>query len=118
MILDIVCGMYLTSVYGCEVSKLNGETYYFCCIECKNEFDIDPSKYVKLFTTKIETTNKIIEWERDPVCGEMIKIQDANAMSVYKGIKYYFCCPICKREFDKNPLAYADKDEGFYDFNK
>jgi YHS domain-containing protein len=114
MIQDIVCGMYLTSVYGCEASNLNGITYYFCCVECKNEFDIDPQKYIDKLTINNQKKDKLIEWERDPVCGEIIKIQDANAMSVYRGTKYYFCCPICKREFDKNPLSYADREEGRY----
>jgi len=114
MIQDIVCGMYLTSVYECEASNLNGIIYYFCCVECKNEFDIDPGKYLNRYKSKNERGNKIIERERDPVCGEMIKIQDAKSMSVYRGTKYYFCCPICKKEFDKNPLSYADREEGRY----
>ena len=56
-----------------------------------------------------------IEWERDPVCGEVIKFDDAKGISIYKNAIYYFCCPICKKAFDKNPSAYADKEEGYCD---
>lgn len=108
---DPVCGMNLSSIYECEASKFNGVIYYFCCADCKKEFDADPYNYIKRLTSQNNTVNKIIEWERDPVCGEMIKIKDAKAMNIYKGTKYYFCCPICKKVFDKNPFEYADKEE-------
>ena len=29
--------------------------------------------------------------------------------SVYKGKTYYFCCPGCKPQFDKNPEKYISK---------
>ena len=61
-------------------------------------------------------SNKI-EYERDPVCGERINISKAKGISIYKNAKYYFCCPTCKKVFDNNPSAYADKEEGFYDPN-
>ena len=49
--------------------------------------------------------------ERDPVCGQVIKLTDMKESSVYKGSRYYFCCPICKKLFDENPVIYADKGE-------
>lgn len=113
MIQDIVCGMTLTSIYGCEVSKFKEIKYYFCCADCKKQFDAYPIKYINNPVTDNKTGKA--KWERDPVCGDMIKISDAKAMSICKGTRYYFCCPICKKEFDKNPSEYADKEEGYFD---
>ncbi len=49
--------------------------------------------------------------ERDPVCGQVIKLTEIKDSSVYKSSRYYFCCPICKKMFDEKPEAYADKEE-------
>jgi Cu+-exporting ATPase len=42
----------------------------------------------------------------DPVCKMTIEDKDAVGTSTYKGTTYYFCSPVCKEEFDKNPDAY------------
>jgi len=63
-------------------------------------------------------TNK--NWEqisRDPACGQMIDIKDAKGYSLFKNNKYYFCSATCKKIFDNKPSAYADKGEGYIDFN-
>jgi len=51
---------------------------------------------------------------KDPVCGMTIEEKDAVGTSTYKGITYYFCSPICKEDFDKNPEAFLKetRDEG------
>lgn len=49
--------------------------------------------------------------ERDPVCGHALRRTEIKESSVYKGSRYYFCCPICKKMFDENPFIYADKEE-------
>lgn len=114
---DIVCGMTLISTYNCEFSKYDGNIYYFCCRLCKEEFDENPLKFISELVKKNinNAVSKENRWERDPVCGDMVIINEAKAMSIFKGTKYYFCCPICKKEFDKNPSVYADKVEGDYD---
>lgn len=43
----------------------------------------------------------------DPVCKMTVdEKKAAGGMSEYKGQKYYFCAPGCKRAFDKNPGKY------------
>ncbi len=43
-----------------------------------------------------------------PVMGTAIAdVNKAAGKSVYKGKAYYFCCPGCKPEFDKNPEKYV-----------
>ncbi len=44
----------------------------------------------------------------DPVCKMVIEDKDAVGTSTYKGITYYFCSPICKEEFDKNPDVFIN----------
>jgi P-type Cu+ transporter len=33
-----------------------------------------------------------------------------KAFADYKGNRYFFCCPGCKPEFDKNPAKFAKSD--------
>ena len=39
----------------------------------------------------------------DPVCGMSVEIAGARHTSVYAGRIFYFCCPACKREFEREP---------------
>jgi xanthine dehydrogenase accessory factor len=47
----------------------------------------------------------------DPVCGMMVEIATARHHSVLDGQDYYFCCPACKRLFERNPQEYLVKNE-------
>src|SRR5439155_9610419 len=42
----------------------------------------------------------------DPVCGMEVEIASARHSSSFEGDSFYFCCPACKRLFDKNPQEY------------
>lgn len=46
----------------------------------------------------------------DPVCGMVVKEEDAREKYEYKGKTYYFCCSDCLDEFKKNPEKYLNKD--------
>ena len=46
---------------------------------------------------------------RCPVMGGVVKDTKTAPKSIYKGKTYYFCCPGCKPEFDKNPAKYVKK---------
>ena len=51
-----------------------------------------------------------IEVAIDPVC--KMKVDEKKApggVSDYKGQKYYFCAPGCKKAFDKEPEKYLAK---------
>lgn len=43
---DPVCGMEVTYESAQARSEYDGETYYFCSLDCKETFDRDPEKYV------------------------------------------------------------------------
>jgi len=40
---------------------------------------------------------------KDPICGMEVDEANARITSVYRGHKYYFCAPGCKRKFDSDP---------------
>ncbi|HEU5381920.1 MAG TPA: XdhC family protein [Ktedonobacteraceae bacterium] len=39
----------------------------------------------------------------DPVCGMTVEIAHTRHTSAYQGRTFYFCCPACKREFEREP---------------
>jgi xanthine dehydrogenase accessory factor len=47
----------------------------------------------------------------DPVCGMMVDIATARHRSTLDGQEFYFCCPACKRLFERNPEEYLVHDE-------
>lgn len=47
----------------------------------------------------------------DPVCGMMVEIASARHTSRYDGREFYFCCPACKRQFEREPQRYLVTNE-------
>ena len=52
---DPVCGMEVTYETAQARSEYNGQTYYFCSLGCKEDFDREPERYV---TQEQETRNR------------------------------------------------------------
>ncbi len=48
----------------------------------------------------------------DPVCGMVLDSETAQHTFEYQGITYYFCCPGCKRAFEREPERYLSGDGG------
>lgn len=44
---DPVCGMAVTYDTAQARSEYNGQTYYFCSLDCKEQFDKNPEQYVQ-----------------------------------------------------------------------
>jgi YHS domain-containing protein len=44
----------------------------------------------------------------DPICKMDVDEKSVKWVSGYKGKKYYFCAPGCKKKFDENPEKYTD----------
>ena len=47
----------------------------------------------------------------DPVCGMTVEIANARHHTTYDGQAFYFCCPACKRLFERNPQEYLVQNE-------
>src|SRR5436190_21750545 len=45
-IIDPVCGMAIESETAAAESSYDGDTFYFCSVECKQQFAAEPSRYV------------------------------------------------------------------------
>jgi YHS domain-containing protein len=43
---DPVCQMDVDPKSAAAQSKHQGQTYYFCAVECKVKFDSDPGRYL------------------------------------------------------------------------
>ncbi|GAG71824.1 unnamed protein product [marine sediment metagenome] len=46
---------------------------------------------------------------KDPVCKMEVNEKTAQYKSEYKGKKYFFCAPGCKKAFNENPEKYLEK---------
>ncbi len=46
----------------------------------------------------------------DLVCGMIVETANARHRSDYDGRDFYFCCPACKRLFERNPQEYLVKE--------
>jgi xanthine dehydrogenase accessory factor len=57
------------------------------------------------------TRNDNPETAIDPVCGMIVEIGTARHHSNLAGQEYYFCCPACKRLFERNPQEYLVQNE-------
>lgn len=44
---DPICGMTFDEEDAAATSEYEGETYYFCCEPCREQFEEDPEKYVQ-----------------------------------------------------------------------
>ncbi|HEX6481958.1 MAG TPA: XdhC family protein [Ktedonobacteraceae bacterium] len=52
-----------------------------------------------------------VETAIDPVCGMIVEIAGARHHSTWEDRDFYFCCPACKRLFERNPQEYLVQDE-------
>jgi Cu+-exporting ATPase len=43
---DPVCGMDVETAKAAGQSEHKGHTYYFCGVNCKEKFDLNPEQYV------------------------------------------------------------------------
>ena len=44
---------------------------------------------------------------KDPVCGKRLNRNKAHIVLRHKGEDYLLCCPVCQREFEKDPERYV-----------
>jgi YHS domain-containing protein len=47
LVTDPVCGMQVESSQAPAQSQYQGQTYFFCSVECKEKFEAKPKDYVK-----------------------------------------------------------------------
>lgn len=57
---------------------------------------------------KTEGSDQLAEGPIDPIC-DMVKGDDWTEFSVNEGDTTWFCSPVCKDKFDKDPAKYTVK---------
>jgi Cu+-exporting ATPase len=58
MAMDPVCGMDVGESQAAGKSEVAGKTYYFCSVECQEQFEDDPESYVEEFDSGGEAERK------------------------------------------------------------
>ena len=96
---DPVCGMTVQIDGALHMMEFQGQTFYFCCANCKSTFAEYPEKYIEA----VKPSGEAI----DPVCKMTVNIATAKHMSEHAGIFYYFCAAGCKKSFDENPASFV-----------
>jgi len=73
----------------------------------------EPSHFVAEKFLEVGKTTSVGDPETaiDPVCGMIVEIGTARHRSNREGQDYYFCCPACKRLFERNPQEYLVQNE-------
>jgi Cu+-exporting ATPase len=67
MPIDPVCGMEVEEKEAAGSSTYKGEIYYFCSLHCKEEFDKDPERYLKIKSpSDLKTPTQKIEIKYEP----------------------------------------------------
>lgn len=46
MVIDPVCGMKIDASKAAASTVYDGQSYYFCCMECKRRFEVDPEAFL------------------------------------------------------------------------
>jgi Cu+-exporting ATPase len=103
MAVDLVCGMIVDEKSAPAKTTYQETDYFFCADYCKEAFEKEPQKF-------IEGSKK---WGEavDPVCGMIVEIPHAAAMSVHQGHFIYFCNIACKEKFDASPEKFLRPEE-------
>lgn len=106
---DLVCGMEVDpKSSGVVKAEYKGKTYYFCSKMCKKSFESNPEQYIP---KKQTAANE--DQAKDPVCGMKVDPKSPDVVKTeYKGKTYYFCSPMCKKDFEANPENYVPKTAG------
>ena len=132
-VIDPVCGMGVNPRKARFQGDYKGQNYYFCSADCKAKFAADPGKYLQARLNvvndkpEIEPHHSASNMQKskehdsrektkdsgtavDPVCGMEVNIGKPGALKAeYQGKTYYFCNPMCRESFQKNPAKYASR---------
>jgi len=83
----------------------------FCCKNCVKDFEKDPATYLsKIDQAVVENQKSTYPLETCVVSGEKLGGEMGEPLYyVYNDQLVEFCCPACKKDFDKEPAKYMAK---------
>jgi YHS domain-containing protein len=83
-------------------AEYKGQYVYFCCAGCVDMFKTDPEAAIAKLSD--EDKAAVAKNTKCPISGETIENWDTH--TEFNGKIVYFCCPMCKGEFEKkHPTA-------------
>jgi xanthine dehydrogenase accessory factor len=77
-------------------------------VPSKEHAQVAEEAHVHVSELESDTQNEIAI---DPVCGMTVEIANTQHHVTYDGREFYFCCPACKRHFERNPQEYLVKNK-------
>jgi Cu+-exporting ATPase len=102
--IDPVCKMLVRPETAAAKYDLDGKTYYFCAVGCKDRFAAEPEKYLPTTIAGDKTTPADPGGEhRDPVCGMTVAPETAAGKHTHNGTTNYFCSTGCLDKFKYDP---------------
>ncbi|HVB51088.1 MAG TPA: permease [Acidimicrobiales bacterium] len=92
---DPVCGMTIDVASPASTWVLNGETFYFCSLRCRDRFERDHRE-----SPGDDTMVEDLEGDQvDPVCSMRVSSKSALSAQGPDQVTYYFCGEGCRRTF-------------------
>jgi Cu+-exporting ATPase len=126
--IDPICGMTVSPGTAATKYEQNGETIYFCSVDCKNKFvsqlkakSDGQSNGVHLHahhhssggakqTVSHGSMTAAPQGEFvDPVCGMQVSPDTAAGKYDFENKTYYFCSDGCLNKFRQNPRAFLEE---------
>ncbi len=103
--IDPICGMKVNPETAAAKFECEGETFYFCCLNCLKQFKEKVGAKPQTNFTQIvrkEAENDTKEFI-DPICGMTVKPETAAAKyEAENGETIYFCAVGCKNKYVSN----------------
>ena len=115
---DPICGMSVAIAGAKHRSDYAGETFYFCCVGCKTQFDAEPARYAKaapvaiamhahgLHAPPTASRDTAVASVKDPVCGMTVDPATTPHHAEHNGRTHYFCAAGCRQKFIAHPSTY------------
>jgi len=106
----IVSGKKLGSAGDPVIATYKGREVRFCSAACKTAFEAKPDEYLKkLDAAIIAKQGPTYPLDHCVVLGTKFDEKTKPVDYIYKNRLVRFCCPMCIKDFEKDPQKYLSK---------
>jgi hypothetical protein len=103
--IDLVCGMSVDTSSPAATLVLDGETFYFCSLRCRDRFEREHQGSVGRVTMVEDLEGDQV----DPVCAMVVSSKNALQATDPNQVTYYFCSEECRKTFLEGSRRTASK---------
>jgi Cu+-exporting ATPase len=100
-VLDAVCGMAIESDETARQSTFQGQTYYFCSLQCLREFEANPARYAESAGSLVADRPEKLERHEPPFTKKWGIVAPKFGAAGAGGAEY-----------ELPPEAHGDRDDG------